>query len=164
VQLPWQRAPLCSIKIEITADEPVILPPPRRPLLHGYGDGLKGDVLVYALEEIVAEKLRALLQSEARRVKRGWTRSRARDFYDLWRVLGDLQKDIDPAVIPTVLRKKCEVRNVSFTSADDFFAEGLLAEVNASWKQSLAALISGLPPLSTVLSELRPAVERVLAG
>ena len=163
VQLPWQREPLCSIKIEITADEPVILPAPRRPLLHGYDDGLRAEVLVYALEEIVAEKLRALLQSEARRVKRGWTRPRARDFYDLWRILGDLYKDIDVRVIPAVLRKKCEVRNVSFSSADDFFAEGLLAEVDAAWTQSLAALVSDLPPVSKVLSELRPKVERLLA-
>lgn len=117
VQLPWQREPLCSIKIEITADEPVILPAPRRPLLHSYDDGLRAELLVYALEEIVAEKLRALLQSEARRLKRGWTRPRARDFYDLWRVLGDLHKDVDSAVIPAVLRQKCEVRSVSFTSA-----------------------------------------------
>lgn len=163
MQLPWQREPLCSIKVEITSDEPVILPAPRRPLLHGYDDGLRADVLVYALEEIVAEKLRALLQSEARRVKRGWTRPRARDFYDLWRVLGDLEKDIDVRVIPAVLRKKCAVRGVSFTSANDFFAEGLLTEVDAAWTQSLAALVSDLPPLSKVLSELRPKVERLLA-
>jgi uncharacterized protein len=163
-QLPWQRSPLCSIKIEITADEPVILPAPRRPLLHNYDDGLQAEVLVYALEEIVAEKLRALLQSEALRVKRGWTRPRARDFYDLWRVLGDRQTDINAGVIPAVLRKKCELRNVTFTSANDFFAEGLLAEVDAAWKQSLAALVSDLPPLSTVLSDLRPAVGRLLVG
>lgn len=163
VQLPWQREPLCSIKIEITADEPVILPAPRRPLLHGYDDGLRADVLVYALEEIVAEKLRALLQSEARRVRRGWTRPRARDFYDLWRVLGDLENNIDARLIPAVLREKCKLRNVSFISADDFFADGLLAEVAAAWTASLAPLVSDLPSLSRVLSELRPRVERLLA-
>lgn len=163
VQLPWQREPLCAIKIEITADEPVILPAPRRPLLHGYDDGLRAEVLVYALEEIVAEKLRALLQSEARRLRRGWTRPRARDFYDLWRILADLHKRIDSAVIPAVLRKKCEVRGVSFASADDFFAEGLLAEVDAAWTASLAPLVSDLPSLLKVLSEVRPRVERLLA-
>jgi len=163
MQLPWQREPLCSIKIEITTDEPVILPAPRRPLLHGYDDGLRADVLVYALEEIVAEKLRALLQSEARRLKLGWTRPRARDFYDLWRVLGDFEKDLDVGVIPAVLREKCKVRNVSFSSADDFFAEGLLAGVDAAWAKSLASLVSDLPPFSKVLSELRPKVERLLA-
>ena len=111
----------------------------------------------------MAEKLRALLQSEARRLKRGWTRPRARDFYDLWRILGDLHKDIDSTVIPAVLRRKCEVRSVLFSSADDFFAEGLLAEMDAAWAQSLAPLVSDLPPLSKVLSELRPKVERLLA-
>ena len=164
VQLPWQRSALCSIKIEITADEPVVLPPPHRQLLHDYGDGLRAEVLVYALEEIVAEKLRALLQSEARRLKRGWTRPRARDFYDLWRILGELEGKIDASLVPGVLRKKCEVRNVSFNSADDFFAAGLLAEVDQAWVPSLSPLVSDLPPLSRVLKELKPAVERLLAG
>jgi hypothetical protein len=81
----------------------------------------------------------------------------------LWRVLGDFEKDLDVGVIPAVLREKCKVRNVSFSSADDFFAEGLLAEVGAAWAQSLASLVSDLPPLSKVLSELRPKVERLLA-
>ena len=89
---------------------------------------------------------------------------RARKLGLLWRILLDLHKDIDSTVIPAVLRRKCEVRSVSFNSADDFFAEGPLAEVEAAWTQSLAALVSDLPPLSKVLSELRPAVARLLVG
>jgi hypothetical protein len=35
--------------------------------------------------------------------------------------------------------------------------------MDAAWAQSLAPLVSDLPPLSKVLSELRPKVERLLA-
>ncbi len=68
VQFPWQRQPLCTVKVEVTADEPVLLPTVSKPILHGYGEELPGEVRSYALEEIVAEKLRSILQSEARRV------------------------------------------------------------------------------------------------
>jgi predicted nucleotidyltransferase component of viral defense system len=44
--------------------------------------------MVYPLAEIVAEKLRALLQSRQRLQARGWGASRVcRDYYDLWKVL-----------------------------------------------------------------------------
>ncbi len=50
VQFPWQQSPLCRIKLEITHDEPVILPPDSRPLIHGYGESLPIDVRSYCLE------------------------------------------------------------------------------------------------------------------
>jgi len=36
VKFPWQPTPLCRIKVEITHDEPVILSPEYKPILHGY--------------------------------------------------------------------------------------------------------------------------------
>lgn len=162
VQLPWQRSALCNIKIEITFDEPTLLPTPRLPLIHGYGDGLAASVLVYSLEEIVAEKLRGLLQSEARRAERGWTRPRARDFYDLWRILGGRDSTVDSAAIRRILPAKCAVRHVSWSSADDFFAPGLVAEVERAWRPSLQPLVAALPGIDEVLAALRPAIGGLL--
>jgi len=87
VAFPWQRTPMGRVKIERTHDEPVLLAAPERDLQHGYeeiGEDL-GDVhlATYALEEIVAEKLRAILQTQQRLHVRGWNRPRARDYYDL---------------------------------------------------------------------------------
>ena len=87
MQYPWQRTPLCVVKVEVTADEPVVLPPDHRPILHGYGEPVPGILPVYRLDEIVAEKLRAVLQCVAANTRRRWTRSRPRDYYDLWRIL-----------------------------------------------------------------------------
>lgn len=70
VQFPWQRQPLCTVKIEVTAVEPVLVPTASKPILHGHGETLPGLVRMHALEEIVAEKLRATLRSEARRGQR----------------------------------------------------------------------------------------------
>jgi predicted nucleotidyltransferase component of viral defense system len=74
--------------IEATMDEAVLRPPLTRNVTHGYGEPLKAGLLVYGLEEIVAEKVRATLQHVEKLERRGWSRSRARDYYDLWRVLG----------------------------------------------------------------------------
>lgn len=42
VQFPAQREPLCRLKVEITADEQVLLPPERRSLLHRFPEAVEG--------------------------------------------------------------------------------------------------------------------------
>src|SRR5690606_32613461 len=94
-RFPWQRQAHTRIMVEVSVDETVIKPTPRRAVIHGYGEPLDAQVLVYALEEVVAEKLRAILQHIERLEERGWSRSRARDYYDLWRVLGAYRDQMD---------------------------------------------------------------------
>lgn len=155
VQYPWQRRPLCLVKLEVTVDEPILLPTPARPIIHGYGEELTGAVRAYSLEEIVAEKLRALLQNEARRGERGWVRPRCRDLYDLWRILGDPPAALDDAAIRRILPAKCAVRDVRFGSAADFFPAALVETVSTGWDADLAPLVLGLPPANLVIEDLR---------
>lgn len=82
-RFPWQRQPQTRVMIETTVDEKIVMPAPKRKILHDYGEPLEAEVRVYALEEIVSEKLRAILQHVEKLGKRGWSRSRARDYYDL---------------------------------------------------------------------------------
>ena len=42
---------------------------------------------MYSLEEVIAEKLRAILQQAGMSERCGWSRSSAREYYDLWQVL-----------------------------------------------------------------------------
>jgi uncharacterized protein len=93
VQFPWHPTPLCSIKVEITTDEPLLLPAVDRPLQHGYEEELSTTLRCYSLEEIVAEKLRTMLQVEKRLEEGKWLRNCARDYYDLWRVCADPKLD-----------------------------------------------------------------------
>lgn len=62
--------------VETALDEQVLKPAVRLPLLHDYGEPLEVLVPVYSLEEIVAEKLRAILQHMRSLERRGWARSR----------------------------------------------------------------------------------------
>jgi predicted nucleotidyltransferase component of viral defense system len=157
-RLPWQRTPQTRVMVETAVDEKVIKPIKKRTVIHEYGEPLKVQVQVYALEEIVAEKLRAILQHVEELQERGWSRSRARDYYDLWRILGAYQNQLDLSDFSSFLRAKCIVRNVSFKGADDFFQKKVLDYVEKTWKQWLGPLVPDLPDFATVIGELRPQI------
>jgi predicted nucleotidyltransferase component of viral defense system len=158
VRLPWQRTPQTRVMVEISVDEKVLKPMQKRNIIHEYGEPLEAQVRVYALEEIVAEKLRAILQHVEKLQQRGWSRSRARDYYDLWRVLGEYQNQLDLSDFSSLLRAKCTVRNVSFNGPEDFFQKTMIDYVEKTWEQWLGPLIPDLPDFDTVIGELRPQI------
>ena len=154
VRFPGQRQPLCRLKVEITVDEPVLLPVESRPLRHGFDEELPAMLRVYALAEIVAEKLRALLQSARHLRERGWGAGRVcRDYYDLWSVLrhGDWQG----CSIPDLVRRKSDLRGVTFSSPQDFLAEELLNVARREWQAQLLPFLSHPVPVEQVLSDLQ---------
>jgi predicted nucleotidyltransferase component of viral defense system len=152
VRFPDQRQALCRLKVEITVDEPVILKIQERPILHGFGEKLDTNIAGYALEEIVAEKLRALLQSRQKLVSRGWGASRVcRDYYDLWYIL-DREKLIG---IPDLFTRKCKVRNVTFHSPDELINPELIETARREWNQQLSPFLTNAPTAEKVLSEVQ---------
>ncbi len=154
VQFPDQRQPLCRLKVEITIDEAILLPPENRPVLHDFEEDFHTQVSVYALDEIAVEKLRALLQSKARLSARGWGASRVcRDYYDLWNLL-QLPGIISPELI-TLLERKCAVRGISFETADDFVSEDLFAVARSEWQQQLLPFVPEAPPASELLEHIQ---------
>ena len=121
-------------------------PVAQREIMHEYGEPLKVEVSTYSLEEVVAEKLRAVLQQLDQLESRGWVRTRARDFYDLWSVLGTYQEGLD------------------FAGPEDFFDPRVVDNVLLEWESSLEPLVRGPPPFATVKDELRPQVEALLGS
>ena len=160
-RFPWQRDALCPIKVEVTHDEPVLLPPATRPILPGSGLSPTGSLLAYPLEEVVAEKLRALLQTDALLAARGWSRPRARDYFDLWKILTTFATDVDLSTVRRILPAKCALREVSFTGTASFFTDRLLREARKHWVEALADLVPDLLPVEQVLTELQPLVDRM---
>ncbi|MCZ7663121.1 MAG: nucleotidyl transferase AbiEii/AbiGii toxin family protein [Thermoleophilia bacterium] len=155
-RFPWHRQPHTHVMVEISMDEQVFKPTPSRAILHEYGEALTATVRVYSMEEIVAEKLRAILQHVEMLNERGWSRSRARDFYDLWRILGSYGDQMDFAAFASFVAAKCAVRQVTFMGAEDFFQPVMLAHVQSTWNQWLEPLVPDLPPFETVVGSLRP--------
>ena len=155
VQFPWHPRPLCRIKVEITHDELVVLSPRKCTLIHGYEEDLDVQVSCYQLEEIVAEKLRTLLQTHQRIVTRGWGRQHARDYYDLWRILDRFHDTLDAHKIGAMLKAKSQHREVSFQGVNDFFTDELTDTARLQWEGSLGPVVPHLPDCDSVLETLR---------
>lgn len=157
LQFPVQRQPLCRLKVEITVDEPVLLPAIARPILHDFDEPMQARVPVYALAEIVAEKLRALLQSRERLTQRGWGASRVcRDYYDLWQILRR-EGRLDGS-IPDLLQRKCAARQVAFDASESLVSEDLFNVARSEWEAQLLPFVPNAPPAEQVLAEVRPLV------
>jgi predicted nucleotidyltransferase component of viral defense system len=161
-RFPWHRELQTTVMVEIAVDEKVFKPVPRRAVLHDYGEPFEVQIPVYALEEIVAEKLRAILQHVRLLERRGWVRSRARDYYDLWRILGAYRGSLDVSGFSAFLREKCALKDATFSGPESFFPEAMLVTVEKTWDQWLGPLVSRLPPYETVIGELRPQVASLL--
>lgn len=153
VRFPAHREPLCRLKVEIAYDEDVVLSPVTRRLLHSYPYPPQAAWRCYPLEEIVAEKLRALLQSRVRLQERGWGASRTcRDYYDVWYVLN--HSPLDLPALPGLLARKCALRQVTFASAADFLAPELQAVARREWERQLSPFVLNEPSADQVLGEL----------
>jgi predicted nucleotidyltransferase component of viral defense system len=154
VQFPEQRQPLCRLKVELTVDEPILLPTGRRSVIHDFPEYFDAQISVYSLVEITAEKLRALLQSKARLKERGWGASRVcRDYYDLWNLL-QLPGVKSPDLIP-LLDRKCAARDVSYQSPHDFISDDLLAVASSEWQRQLLPFVSEAPSVAVILPRVQ---------
>lgn len=164
VKFPWQPTPLCRIKVEITHDEPVILTPEYKPILHGYEEKIDCSVACYRIEEIVAEKLRALLQTHKKLITRGWNRPRARDYYDLWCILKSYSSSVNNTRLIKMLDEKCKHRDVTYKNIEDFFTTELVKEANQHWETTLGALVKGLSACGPVLDETKLLISNLLVN
>lgn len=126
------------IKFDLTKPdkEKVILPLEKRPILHPYSDDCSGSVLVYSIQEILAEKIRALFE-----------RTRPRDVYDVWNI--STQYDLGQAI--EIFRTKCEFKGVEpiighiIERKEDFAS---------AWKNSLGHQLSDLPEFTPIFDEV----------
>ena len=162
-RLPWHSRLHTRVMIEVTVDEAILWPVENRRVIHEYDEPLEAEVQVYSLVEMVGEKLRVILQHSATLNRRGWSRSRARDYYDIWRVLGTYKDRMDLTGFESLLRQKCVVRDVGFEAVEDFFPDLMLSHVAGTWDRSLGLLVLGLPTFETIIEELRPQVAALLS-
>ncbi len=108
-------------------------------------------VRVYSLENMLTEKMRALIE-----------RGKLRDYYDVWKMLK--VETFDPSRVRELFRHKCSAKNVVFTGVDQLFPSDLSNTLKPYMKVGLTRLISEpLPQVETMLEELRLSLRRLLA-
>jgi hypothetical protein len=161
-RLPWHREPHVNVMVEMTQNEQVLAEPKLMPLIYDYDNAFPYKIWSYSLEEIVCEKLRAILQNVKKLHEVGWTRSRARDYYDLWRILSSYKESLNREELLEILPRKCAHKSVSWRTPEDFFNEDYLRGIRSSWEKWLAPLVSELPPYEDVLENLNVLLDELL--
>lgn len=154
-QLPWHSQPLTKIKLEISRDEVILKSPVRRFITHEYGEIFKEQLQVYALEEILAEKYRGLLQNQQKMQQRTWMRSRVRDFYDLWHILEQFRNQLDLTNFKDLFMQKCSNKGIEFKDPEQFFEYNYLNRIKSDWEQFLSMLIENLPKFDDLVNKLK---------
>ena len=126
-----------NIKLDLTADEHVVLAPVRLPIFHPYSDAPADGIHVtsYAYEEAFAEKVRALAE-----------RTRPRDLYDVINLYRNIQRRPSPAVLLAVLRKKCDFKGIQ-VPLEPAALESHRADLESAWHQMLGHQLLALPPV-----------------
>jgi predicted nucleotidyltransferase component of viral defense system len=139
-----------TIKLDLSFNEPIILVPKNEEIYSEYFDKEKHSLLVYPLEEILAEKIRSILQ-----------RAKTRDYYDVWKILKLHHDKIKPDLLHEVLIKKCQAKNLDFNK-DHLFSPERIKPAQEFWEKSLAHQISDLPDFQTVVSECKSLINKFL--
>jgi predicted nucleotidyltransferase component of viral defense system len=129
----WPR-----IKLDLTADERIVLAPVSRPIFHPYSDAPAGGISVqsYAYEEAFGEKVRALAE-----------RARPRDLYDVVNLYRNIEARPSPSALLNVLREKCQFKGISLPKAADL--EPFKADLVAGWEHMLRHQLPALPPVDS---------------
>jgi predicted nucleotidyltransferase component of viral defense system len=127
---------LPRIKIDLTADEHVVLPSIIRPVTHPYSDATEGGITArcYAFEELFGEKVRALAQ-----------RARPRDLYDVINLFrhGDFRNAA--TVIRDVVMQKCRFKKIVFPTFESLAPAR--PELIGEWGNMLGHQLPALPPV-----------------
>ena len=141
-----RNAPQASrLKLDLTIAEVMVLPTIPQKIFHQYPDGLPEPATVrcYSLEEIFAEKIRALGE-----------RSSPRDLYDIVNLFRrkDLLPDSD--LIRSVYAEKCQSKGLKSFTIEDLQMLPLREQLESEWGNMLARQLPELPPFVSFWEEL----------
>jgi predicted nucleotidyltransferase component of viral defense system len=143
---------LPRVKLDLTADERVVLPPVWVSIFHPYSDAPEEpiEVLAYDYVEAFAEKFRALAE-----------RTRPRDVYDVVHLYRNISSRPEPARFVEVLRAKCEFKGIALPRMVDL--EPHRDDLAAGWANMLSHQLPALLPLDAFWNAL-PEIFAWLAG
>lgn len=148
-------AQMQRIKIDLTLDEPLMLPPVQREVDHPYTDRPETGIsaLSYGYEEVFAEKVRALAQ-----------RLRPRDLYDVIHLHRRMDLGPDRATVKITLEKKCYLRGIPVPTMTSLQTHENRALLQSEWENQLKHQIPVLPDFQSFLTELPQALDWIEGG
>lgn len=126
-----------KIKLDLTADEHLVLPAVRREVFHPYTDRPVDGMWIncYAYEEAFGEKIRALGE-----------RTRPRDLYDVVNLYRHGDTRPSASALRNVLEQKCAYKGIALPTIATL--EPHRADLEAMWENMLAHQLPVLPPVA----------------
>ena len=142
---PLQIPSLPRIQFDLTTDELIVRPPILRPFFHPYSDvqQVMPGLRCYPIEEVIAEKTRALAE-----------RAAPRDLYDIVRLFRSQSYQLTPAVIGEILKQKCAHRHIPVPTFATVQASQRYAELESEWANMLGHQLPQLPALADYLEPI----------
>ena len=140
---------ITNIKVEITLYEKIIFHPELREITHPYSDSLlkeTGKVSCYNLKEVIAEKIRALVQ-------RSYTAPR--DYYDIYNLKDSFKKE-DWKEIKSAFLAKMEFKGLEYKNVEQLINPKSIKIIKTAWESSLKHQIpkEDLPNVDDVINGL----------
>jgi predicted nucleotidyltransferase component of viral defense system len=134
---PKTKSSWPKVKFDLTADEKIVMLPEKRKIFHHYSDEPIEGIYVnaYPIEEIFAEKLRALVE-----------RGRPRDLYDV--IMLFHEKDyfkLSSVNCSGILKKKCLHKSINLPNISIMENHPQKEILNSQWQNMLQHQISNLP-------------------
>lgn len=144
---------LPRIKLDLTADECLVLAPVSVPVFHPYSDEPPEGIAIsaYAYEEVFGEKVRALAE-----------RTRPRDLYDVINLFRNGDALPAPAVLLDVITQKCAFKKRGVPALAEL--EPHRGELEQLWSNMLAHQLPLLPPYQQYWDELPAFFEWLVGG
>ena len=97
----------------------------------------------YSLNEVIAEKIRSMMQ-----------RSKVRDYYDVWKMF-TTDKSLDSSKIGKMVVEKCKINDIDYNPAK-IFDSTRLNGLEEYWEKDLGRLIADdLPSPKTVFKDIK---------
>lgn len=120
-----------TIKLDINHTEEIIFPVQTKTIFHNYSDKAvfnNHKVNAYAIEEILSEKLRSLIQRKY---------TSPRDCYDIWYIIKNVE-GIDRNTIKSGFLKKMESKKIFFEGVNQLFNSKKEKILKTHWNTQLA--------------------------
>jgi predicted nucleotidyltransferase component of viral defense system len=148
---------MTNLKVEITLYEKMVFESELRNISHPYSDLVSDktvEIPCYNLKEVIAEKIRALVQ-------RSYVAPR--DYYDIY-FLKDSFNNKDWKEIKTAFLAKMEFKGLNFENVEQLINDRSIKIVKSAWENSLKHQIpeKQLPDVRVVIEELKETLNKIL--
>lgn len=137
-----RRQGLPAVKVHLTFDEPILVQPEVRRIEPSYSDLAAFHISAYSKIEIIAEKMRALLQQQEK-----WPRPR--DLYDLWFMLCLKGEKYPRDRLKRIFSIKCRSKQIA-ENPEALTSERLKEWNRNAWKNQLEPMMKTVPDYDRV--------------